>query len=290
MDRISDTLNVASHSGAVLRAIKSDQGLVVEKQFNRNGPRCRANIGKQQVFQTVSVRHHAVNAVPIVSVNEMPEGLAIQMPYIEGVSAEGFAVHGTASLVSHVNEVLTTLLNHAMSSSENQLISPRVFIDKAEEVLINTQHQEIRSWVGKVVERIHVLADQEMSFPMGQCHGDLTFSNIIVVPSGDIYLIDFLETFLESPLQDLAKIIQDVRFGWSFRYLKQSVRVKADIFCRNVWSSDMDVLIRRYPVQIEILTLMTLIRIAPYVDDETSLHWLESSLKRALAGPSCVQS
>ncbi len=52
--------------------------------------------------------------------------------------------------------------------------------------------------------------------PVGVCHGDLTFSNILFRKSGgQIVLIDFLDTFIETPLQDLVIIRQDTRYLWS---------------------------------------------------------------------------
>ena len=60
--------------------------------------------------------------------------------------------------------------------------------------------------------------------PMGHCHGDLTLSNILLSEGdGDseltVVLIDFLDSFVESPLADLAKLFQDLRYGWTMRLL-----------------------------------------------------------------------
>jgi hypothetical protein len=51
--------------------------------------------------------------------------------------------------------------------------------------------------------------------PEGFCHGDLTFSNILVDgKSRRIAAFDFLDSFVESPLQDIAKIRQDTSYYW----------------------------------------------------------------------------
>lgn len=55
-----------------------------------------------------------------------------------------------------------------------------------------------------------------MMIPVGRCHGDLTFSNIMVARDASaISLIDFLDSFIESPLIDLAKLRQDTLFRWT---------------------------------------------------------------------------
>ncbi|HXT10152.1 MAG TPA: phosphotransferase [Candidatus Angelobacter sp.] len=55
---------------------------------------------------------------------------------------------------------------------------------------------------------------EPISVPVGSCHGDLTLSNILF--KGDtLYLLDFLDSYVESPLQDIVKIRQDTYFFWS---------------------------------------------------------------------------
>lgn len=55
----------------------------------------------------------------------------------------------------------------------------------------------------------------DWNIPSGWCHGDLTFENIII-SNGNLYLIDFLDSFVESPIVDQAKLLQDVFCYWSF--------------------------------------------------------------------------
>lgn len=48
------------------------------------------------------------------------------------------------------------------------------------------------------------------------CHGDFTLENLIV-KDNQIYLIDFLDSFYDSWLMDLAKLYQDVLLKWCYR-------------------------------------------------------------------------
>lgn len=50
----------------------------------------------------------------------------------------------------------------------------------------------------------------------GYCHGDLTFENIIICKN-NIYLIDFLDSFVDVPIIDESKLLQDSFCFWSFR-------------------------------------------------------------------------
>src|SRR5262249_44515609 len=52
--------------------------------------------------------------------------------------------------------------------------------------------------------------------PVGICHGDLTLSNILF-KGRDLYLLDFLDCYVESPIQDIVKLRQDTQFSWSLQ-------------------------------------------------------------------------
>ncbi len=59
------------------------------------------------------------------------------------------------------------------------------------------------------------LAGCDVEVPWGFCHGDINFGNMIVDPmKQELYLFDFLDSFIESPLQDFSSLRQDFAFGW----------------------------------------------------------------------------
>lgn len=113
--------------------------------------------------------------------------------------------------------------------------------------------------------------------PIGDCHGDLTFSNI-VLDRTDFYFIDFLDGYLKSPIVDIAKLIQDLIFGWSFRYEYH----RYDLRCRNIFSeitSCVDKSIISL-IDVRIETLITILRIIPYVKDKRTEQWVSKTLER----------
>jgi hypothetical protein len=71
---------------------------------------------------------------------------------------------------------------------------------------------------------------KSLQIPMGFCHGDLTLSNILIQESTNdkIVLIDFLDSFLESPLSDMCKINQDLSHGWTIRMLATNNTTKQE--------------------------------------------------------------
>jgi len=73
--------------------------------------------------------------------------------------------------------------------------------------------------------------DSTIEVPDGYCHGDLTFSNMLF-DNSDIVFIDFLDTFLDTPLQDIVKLRQDTKYFWSLNLvnkIQDSVKVKQSL-------------------------------------------------------------
>jgi hypothetical protein len=119
-----------------------------------------------------------------------------------------------------------------------------------------------------------------ITVPVGPCHGDLTLSNIIYEKSGQLKLIDFLHTYLESPLQDVCKIDQDYLYGWSFRYLENEHKIKAKIFTQQSTPKVINQLKNLYPEGYKILMYLNLLRIIPYIKDDVTDNWLFEILNK----------
>ena len=56
---------------------------------------------------------------------------------------------------------------------------------------------------------------------LGPCHGDLTLNNVLSNGS-DVVIIDFLDSFIDSPIVDIVKIRQDTQGLWSIM-LKEKI-------------------------------------------------------------------
>ena len=65
-----------------------------------------------------------------------------------------------------------------------------------------------------ILRRLASFDDKDI--PIGPCHGDLTLSNVIV-RRGELVLIDSIPVFINSPMLDAAKLLQDARHHWTTR-------------------------------------------------------------------------
>lgn len=126
---------------------------------------------------------------------------------------------------------------------------------------------------------------QEMLLPIGVCHGDLTFSNILF-NGNNYYLIDFLDSFIETPLQDIVKIRQDTAYRWSqLMYTKRYDAVRLGIICDKI-DHEIDLYFSNkyqwYTDHYRTVQLMNILRILPYAHEEKVVCYLKNILNSLL--------
>jgi len=111
----------------------------------------------------------------------------------------------------------------------------------------------------------------------GNCHGDMTLSNMIF-KDDDVYLIDFLDSYIESPTMDLIKLRQDTHLHWSFNMIdvKKSDLMKSKIALKYIdeWITDTYDM-RNY----KILQIINLVRIFPYTSDIKIKNFIHEKIK-----------
>ena len=125
-----------------------------------------------------------------------------------------------------VKKVVTFIKNNI---SDTKIINRDVLINKYEDTKnkIFIKHGIDMNYLNNLFYDL----DEEIEIPNGYCHGDLTFSNMLF-DNSDIVFIDFLDTFLDTPLQDIVKIRQDTKYFWSLNLVDEihdSVKIKQSL-------------------------------------------------------------
>jgi hypothetical protein len=118
-----------------------------------------------------------------------------------------------------------------------------------------------------------------------RCHGDLTFENIIV-SNGRYYLIDFLDSFYDSWLIDMAKLLQDVECFWSFREQKkisENLHLRLMLFRNELLLALMSLTHGHEIVDsTHRFLLLNLLRICPYAVSSATKEWLGKAIPQVL--------
>lgn len=285
-------LKIKGHSGCSLD-IQEDENrnLEVVKGCKESYiPRLKRQCIKQE-SEYLKLSSDIVENVSVPYCTWDEENNTIKMRYINGLSIFDYLETATINEIKQFTKSLILYINYLLNSSQNKKVDKKVFIDKLEEIKVNALKNElIRNYktdLGTKINEIFVdpilndLKNYEgdIIIPIGRCHGDLTFSNIIF--SDKYYLIDFLDSYIESPLQDIVKIRQDTVYNWSyymavdkerinlprvktvFAYIDRKIR---DIYGDTSWW-------KWYGM----IQYINLLRIVPYVKDKevlTKLHYM----------------
>lgn len=165
-------------------------------------------------------------------------------------------------------------LDETFAASPEQHFSGDLFLNK-----LNTlaRHPSMTWWASEVLvvcaERYRDGVTLPASF---EAHGDLTLTNVLVNTDG-VYFIDFLDSFLASPVADVAKLHQDTRYRWITRF----GNVPNDRLDRlHAMLRDAQ---RAWPAMAEVpyLSALGLVRALPYATDTQTKNFLDKAIRDA---------
>ena len=213
-----------------------------------------------------------------------PEGFFFfEMPYITGDKYSEYlikaAVGNVNGFISSIVRQIDKNLNKASLSQANNVLIKNKIAGVREAIATKIKTDPfIEEELSGLLEKI-----PECKIPIGVCHGDLTLSNMIVA-NDKIFLIDFLDSFIESPVIDYVKIRQETKFKWSLflekdmpLYQKNKIIQILNYFDEFIVKHyENDVCIKNwYPF----LEKFNLLRILPYVKDKGEEQFIINALK-----------
>ncbi|TDE21618.1 phosphotransferase [Vibrio owensii] len=282
---ISAKIQDNSHSGATLQVLKDANEYYVKKTMHTAIDKNHKAILKQHRFKSLKTPTYEVIAIPVVDVTLETQSLTVLMPYIEGVGGEQVAYKGSKTVAKNLRTALDFYLINSFSSSEDSIYPIKEVHAKIEEIA--TKLNERWYLFPNLKEQIRIFKDyckDDLNLPIGECHGDLTLSNLKITEENQLALFDFLSCEINSPIQDAAKIIQDFEYGWSFRKEKESIRIKGELFCEYSAPLFINTLNRLFYYEMRVVEILTILRIAPYIreDDVITTMWFNNTMTKTI--------
>jgi hypothetical protein len=205
------------------------------------------------------------------------------MEYVNGVSLSRYLQDADLSDVKRIAQVfIEEALRHPQSGKQD---ARDIFLRKTAEIRGKlARHSFASSYRSVLKESLKILEGYAWdSGSPSPCHGDMTFENIIVGNRG-LYLIDFLDSFYDSWIMDIGKLLQDLETYWSFRHepVDQNTRVRCaimkEILLRGIAEKrGKDAVAFAYHA-----LLMNLLRIAPYLRDERTGRFLADGMAKTV--------
>lgn len=230
-----------------------------------------------QCLKQVSFRNSFIKTPSVFRKGYDENGLFyFDMEYIQGVTLSKYISKVDVSEISGLADLIMS--NFIITS--NKANDVQVFKNKVSEL-----KGKVKKLNNQIVNKaIDYLGNYNWkNFSNNYSHGDLTLENILVCNNG-LYYIDFLDSFYDSWLLDVGKLLQDVECLWSYRNndslvtnTKLRIAILKEVILRRLKSIDS-----KYVKDAYAALLLNLLRIFPYVKDDKTYCYLEEQTKRIM--------
>lgn len=277
-------IEVIGNSGCKVEVVREDTKLFVLK--STEDPKYLGRLALQAEKQKAASDMHVPNIIvpKVYEITKSDAKTEVRMDYVYSQNYIDYFENAGVHEIDAFVEAMIAFVEQEIKQSPIAECANDVLVAKFEDVASQVAkradyNDELKELMAKARKKIANAG--ALRVPMGVCHGDLTFSNVLFC--GQQYcLIDFLDSFIETPLQDIVKLRQDSQYLWSCLMYQQpydALRLKLiseyvderldKHFCQFDW----------YKKQYEVLQLMNMLRILPYAKEEKVVEYLKRVIK-----------
>jgi hypothetical protein len=272
---LGDTkMRLPGHSGCKFIFNEEDGTVIKSTEDSKYPPdRFERQIEKQQQFYQDHLGDGPVKTPFVFGLFDCHHHCSAVMELVYGLDPIEFLQIASDIECLRFFKKIAGIVNEYLSDSEYKEIDFNIVAKKYFSVCNKLPMDQVQwldiHWLEFAKERSPIV------LPVGPCHGDLTLSNMILDES-HIVLLDFMETFLDTPLQDIVKLRQDTKHGWTvFRYpghIKNMEKLKSRLFALDQY------LILEWPRmhdwQYDLFQFLNLARILPYAKEQKTIDWV----------------
>jgi thiamine kinase-like enzyme len=273
--------NINLNRGLSGCSIEFDKKLNIVKKTSSSksyNHRLENQINKQFFLSNFSI--NGIDTPSILSV--IKEDLFyFNMQYISGQNPFDIFIYGSKSEIDNFIQSIINYFNFTLSSKKDQDIY-EFKIKTKQKLSLLYDGSKYKDFINFLIIKTENTTSK--TFYKSFCHGDLTISNMII-KNNTLYLIDFLDSFIDSPIIDIAKLKQDLFYNWSLdnieSYTNQDL-YRANQVSKFIWnkvsSLYMDII---ETTEFDVIESLNFLRIEPYIsnDMKNSLDKIIKSLK-----------
>ena len=173
------------HEGLSGAGFKVEESIITKwTKGHESAPKLR-NSCYEQTRERIEGNLLPIKAIPVWSFNDSKDYFEFSMPNCSHLET------GFTSNPEELTDQLYTSFKNRVSKFKFG------FKDQVNRELLKYPDSKYKNQILRVLEK------SPDHYPHGYCHGDMGFANMLV-EDGQIYMIDFTESFIESPLMDLA--------------------------------------------------------------------------------------
>jgi tRNA A-37 threonylcarbamoyl transferase component Bud32 len=186
-------INLNGHSGCDISLYDNNVVRKISPTLEYNG-RLKSQMERQQSFS-----HYILKSPQVYNWGYTDNGLFyFDMEYIHGVNLNIYFQREKLHKCMEIIDLITSFQTNVEQINVRDQV-----INKIQHIKLDEDTKEI-------------LMSNDWVIDAGYGHGDLTFENVII-NKNEIYLIDFLDSFINGKIVDESKLLQDAFCYWSFK-------------------------------------------------------------------------
>ncbi len=284
MQNIEFIKSLNGHSGCGLNLYKQEEILFLRKdsgnpEYNR---RLKKQIIKQNKFSLLGIK------TPKVFNYGQENGLFyFDMEFLNGVTLAEYMAN---IKIKEINSLISLLFKSLpVQTSIKNADADTIFKKKISQI-----KKQLRPSDTEALQAVKILENFDFSnVPYSYCCGDLTLENIMLDDNKQIYLIDFLDSFYNSWMIDIAKLLQDLELHWSYRHqnidfnLAMRLAVAKEALLENIAEYGNA---HKNIITIYHILLLNMLRIIPYAKDNKTHDFLKSALNKIMFNIQTLES
>lgn len=284
-------IEVKGHSGCSIDLRKEGDKIFVYKSTRDPKYLNRLALQAKKQIDAIDIDYYHIRIPEIYDVCQTDTETTIKMQYVYSRNFVEFFEQAGFEQIGYFSDALKHFIEFEINKCKLQVVPASIFQEKFKDIEKNIRCNSLyegNEEICDILMRSQDIFDkiQDMELPVGTCHGDLTFSNILF-NGNNYFLIDFLDSFIETPLQDIVKIRQDTAYRWSqLMYKKPIDSIRLKIICDKI-DFEIDSYFRQkygwYRQCYPIMQLMNMLRILPYATDVNVINFLITIINKLLA-------
>ena len=282
-------LTVKGHSGYAIDIVREGVDLYIYKR-SAKGEKASRLIKQAQKQEKASLIPHKGFQIPtILGIEQNEQGVSVKMPYVYSHNFMEYFESAGFEQITYFIHTLQHFIEEELAASPLQTIPAETIRSKflsVRRVIESNPHIPQDEGLIALLDQSQqlILNIPRWELPVGTCHGDLTFSNILFT-ANTYYLIDFLDSFIESPLLDVVKLRQDSAHIWSAKlYAKPYDPIRLQIICAKI-DTELDAYFKKYQWYNDYylpLQVLNLLRVLQYAKEPLIISNLQTEISRLL--------
>lgn len=283
---------IKGNSGCDIALMETERDSFVRKSCNKEySSRLESQSLKQEKFYDLSNKQKGLRKIvtPKILKRNFKDAMFFDMEFFQGLDLITFFENCGKKDLDNLSEKIFDLIDFELSLSNESEVSSSL-LNKSRSTIKKVRVNVFSKLTNKEIDDCEKILEESFSkkviLPVGLCHGDLTFSNMLIDTNADIIcLIDFLDSFVESPFFDVVKLRQDTSFLWTVGMHERVKNLTKIQMCFEYMDRKIHTKFKGwevYTLHYKTIQILNMLRVDQYTNNEQTAMLIRKAIRNLL--------